>query len=132
MTHAQLIKLILAQGFERTGHALAPNYFTRGETGIIIDYSHGAFRFVLGFRRLPWGDLEPDLLRGEVEGISPEFYFFDREGKSTALDEAWAWLESTGFRFLEDPHVKELHRWVTEDKMHLRGVIIPRPPRWLP
>ena len=135
MSPSQFGKRLGEVGFEQFAHpsnyrhAYRRSKDGRSECVILDSVRNGAFRFFLGWNCIPQSPRPASIANSEIEAESPWFEYVEADERSEALDRAWDWLSTTGFEFLADPHRKQLHLWVSDDRMLVRdeGTIIPVP-----
>ena len=131
MTLRTFSRNLLARGYVKSAHpAFYTHYFTSANKGIVVDNMHGgAYRLFLGVNCIPeCCPFTTEIAKKHIDAESPWFEYVEREEKDDALDRCWQWLESVGFSFLADPFSRELHRWITEEHILIRGQgIIPIP-----
>jgi len=123
---------LAASGYAKAKHPCHySNYFTSGSKAIVVDNLRGgAYRLFLGLNCIPaCYPAKAAVSKQQIDAESPWFNYFGEEQKSEALDRCWQWLQIVGFPFLADPFSRELHRWLSEEKIKIRdrGVIIPIP-----
>jgi len=89
-----------------------------------------SYRLFLGLNCIPADHLgTASVAHGQIDAESPWFRYRSTEEKDQALLACLRWIDEVALPFLSAPFSKELHRWVTEDKILIRdkGVIIPIP-----
>jgi len=123
---------LVANGYAQAEHpCLYSHYFASGSKSVIVDNVRGgAYRLFMGLNCIPaCYPRTAALAQQQIDAESPWFHYHGKEQKGDALDRCWQWLQSVGFPFLADPFSRELHRWITEEKILIRdrGVIIPIP-----
>jgi hypothetical protein len=119
-------------GFTRSEHPTGSrHYLTAGSSGILVDCMKvRSFRLFLGVKCVPASF--PSLAsieKGQIDAESPWFQYRGAEDRDLAVSNCLRWIDEVGLPFLANPFSKELHRWITEDKILIRdrGVIIPIP-----
>jgi hypothetical protein len=119
-------------GFTRSEHPTgSPHYLTSGSTGILVDCMKvRSFRLFLGVKCVPGSyPSEAAIEKGQIDAESPWFQYREAEDRDQAVANCLRWIDEIGMPFLADPFSKELHRWITEERILIRdrGVIIPIP-----
>ena len=107
------------------------DYFTLGEKSIVVDSMKvRSYRLFLGLNCIPAAHpASASFAEGQIDAESPWFTYRSPEGKEEALSACVKWIDDVALPFLSAPFSKDLHRWITEDKILIRdrGVIIPIP-----
>jgi hypothetical protein len=132
MTLHGFTKNLIANGYVRAEHpCFYGHYFISGVKSVIVDNVRGgAYRLFLGLNCIPADyPATAAIARQQIDAESPWFDYHGKEQKGDALDRCWQWLQSVGFSFLADPFSRELHTWITGERILIRdgGVIIPIP-----
>jgi hypothetical protein len=119
-------------GFKKSAHPCHhSHYFTLGSQGVVIDCMKvRSYRFFLGLNCIPGTYPHvASIQRGQIDAESPWFIYRNPGEKEQAISACVSWLDDVGLPFLAAPFSKELHRWVSEEKILIRdkGIIIPIP-----
>lgn len=132
MTAKRISSHLESLGFSRSPHPCHyADYFTSGAKGVVVDgMKVRSYRLFLGLNCIPAEyPAVAAIARGQIDAESPWFTYRDLKTKAEAILACVRWIDQVGLPFLSAPFSKELHRWVTEDRILIRdeGVIIPIP-----
>jgi hypothetical protein len=132
MTAKRICKHLEALGYSQTPHPSGYSaFYTFGPKGIVVDSMKArSYRLFLGLNCIPATHPgSASVALGQIDAESPWFEFRNPEEKERITSDCIHWIDTVGLPFLSDPFSKELHRWITEDKILIRdnGVILPIP-----
>jgi len=132
MTLNLFIKNLVECGYTKAEHpCLYSHYFTASQKAIVVDNVRGgAYRLFLGVDCVPASyPARAAIAERQIDAESPWSDYHGKAEKTEALDRCWQWLRTVGFLFLADPFSRELHKWITDEKILIRdrAVIIPIP-----